>query len=80
MTFIPYKIKDDENNSPVILEYKKNKNQNIINQRLDPIEVDLEHQIIRDLSDIGHYGTGDVEVKVESKDEIELAKQLIEKA
>ena len=48
--------------------------------RLEPDEVDLEHQIIRDVSDIGHYGTGDVEVRVENKDDIELAKQLIEKA
>lgn len=48
--------------------------------RLSPDEVDLEHEMIRDVSDIGHYGTGDVEVRVESKDDIELAKQLIEKA
>jgi len=48
--------------------------------RLDPVEVDLENQMLRDVSDIGHYGTGDVEVRVESKDDIEIAKQLIEKA
>jgi predicted transport protein len=48
--------------------------------RLSLDEVDLEHEMIRDVSDIGHYGTGDVEVRVESKDDIELAKKLIEKA
>jgi predicted transport protein len=48
--------------------------------RLSLDEVDLEHEMIRDVSDIGHYGTGDVEVRVESEDDIELAKKLIEKA
>lgn len=48
--------------------------------RLAPTEVDLEHDILRNVSNIGHFGTGDVEVRVESKDDIELAKNLIEKA
>ena len=48
--------------------------------RLAPVEVDLEHDILRNVSNIGHFGTGDVEVRVESKDDIELAKNLIEKA
>lgn len=48
--------------------------------RLAPIEVDLENDILRNVSNIGHFGTGDVEIRVESKDDIELAKELIEKA
>ena len=47
---------------------------------LNPENFDLDSQILRDVSNIGHYGTGDLEVRVESKDDIELAKQLIEKA
>ncbi len=34
----------DENNSPVILEYKKNKNQNIINQALFYLDWLLDHK------------------------------------
>ena len=48
--------------------------------RIEPDEVDLENDILRDVSEIGHFGTGDVEVRVESEDDIELAKKLIEKA
>ena len=48
--------------------------------RLNPEEIDLEPDMLRNVSNIGHYGTGDVEVRVESKDDIELAKKLIEKA
>lgn len=48
--------------------------------RLNPTDVDLENTIVRDMRDIGHFGTGDLEVRVESKDDIELAKSLIEEA
>ena len=47
---------------------------------INPAEVDLEYTIVRDMRDIGHFGTGDLEVRVESKDDIKLAKNLIEKA
>ncbi len=52
----------------------------LIYLRIEPTEVNLEHQMIRDVSEIGHFGTGNVEVRVEREDDIELAKQLIEKA
>lgn len=48
--------------------------------RLNPEDINLETDILRDVSHIGHYGTGDLEVRVESEDDIELAKELIEKA
>ena len=48
--------------------------------RLNPEYINLEADILRDVSHIGHYGTGDLEVRVESEDDIELAKELIEKA
>ena len=48
--------------------------------RLNPEEINLEADILRDVSNIAHYGTGDLEVRVESEDDIELAKELIEKA
>lgn len=48
--------------------------------RLEPEEVDVENQIIRDVSNIGHFGTGDIEVRLESKDDVDFAKDLILKA
>ena len=47
---------------------------------LNTEDFDLDIPILRDVSNIGHYGTGDLEVRVESKDDIEFAKELIEKA
>ena len=47
---------------------------------ISPIEVNLEDNRVRDVSDIGHYGTGDVELRIKNKEDILLAKELIEKA
>ena len=47
---------------------------------LNPENFDLDSPILRNVSKIGHYGTGDLEVRVENKDDIEFAKKLIEKA
>lgn len=44
---------------------------------LNPKDFDLDSSILRNMSNIDHYGTGNLEVRVESKDNIELAKQLI---
>jgi len=44
-----------------------------LNQNL----VDLDHKYIRDVKDIGHYGTGDIELRIESIDEIDIAKEMI---
>jgi len=48
--------------------------------RLNPEDIDLENKNVRNVSEIGHYGTGDIEVRVERKDNIDLAKELIEEA
>ena len=42
---------------------------------LNPEDFDLDSPILRDVSNIGHYGTGDLEVRVEGKDDVELAKK-----
>ncbi|PRX24086.1 putative transport protein [Orenia metallireducens] len=47
---------------------------------LNPIEVDLADERLRDVSDIGHYGTGNLEVRVESVEDIDVARDLIEKS
>jgi predicted transport protein len=48
--------------------------------KIDPKEITPPHEIVRDVSKIGHAGTGDTEVSIESEEDLELAKPLIEKA
>lgn len=47
---------------------------------LEPTDINLEDDRLRDVSDIGTRGTGDLEVRVEDTEDTELAKQLIEKS
>ena len=53
-----------EDNNPVILEYKK-------------IEIP---SIARDVTDVGHYGTGDFELTITNDEELEVAKEYIFKS
>jgi predicted transport protein len=48
--------------------------------KLDPKEITPPLPIVRDVSEIGHVGTGDTEVSIESEADLEAAKPLIEKA
>ena len=47
---------------------------------LSPADVKLEKDFTRDVSKIGHYGTGDLEVRIHSKDDLERARMLFEKS
>jgi predicted transport protein len=48
--------------------------------KLDPKEIKPALDIVRDVSNLNHVGTGDTEVSIASEDEFERAKPLIEKA
>ncbi|MFT3848540.1 MAG: DUF5655 domain-containing protein [Propionivibrio sp.] len=48
--------------------------------KLDPASVELEKGFSRDLTSIGHWGTGDLEVVLRKPADIEKAKSLIERA
>jgi predicted transport protein len=48
--------------------------------KLDPRKVQTDGQFVRDVSKIGHFGTGDIEVNIRSQDEFERAKPLIKQA
>lgn len=48
--------------------------------RLDPQSVELEKGFTRDVSDIGHWGTGDLEVVLRKPADFEKARPLIERA
>jgi predicted transport protein len=48
--------------------------------KLDPKREHLEEGFTRDVTDIGHLGTGDLEVAFHDRDGLEKAKSLILKA
>ncbi len=49
----------------------------ILDLKIDPDSVELEEGFTRDLRQIGHLGTGDLEVSVGSTDDLERSKPLI---
>ena len=48
--------------------------------RLDPSKVAIEKGFTRDVSNIGHWGTGDLEIIIRNAADLEKAKPLIERA
>jgi predicted transport protein len=48
--------------------------------KLDPKKVRVEPGFIRNVSEIGHYGTGDIEVTLTSLKDLERARPLIQQA
>jgi predicted transport protein len=47
---------------------------------VNPDQVALEEGFTRDVREIGHRGTGDLEVRLASTDDLERAKPLIERS
>ena len=45
--------------------------------KIDPDSIVLEEGFTRDVRNVGHYGTGDLEVTLKSHDDLERAKPLI---
>ena len=48
--------------------------------KLNPATVELEQGFTRDVTNIGHWGTGDLEVVLRKPGDFEKAKMLIERA
>jgi predicted transport protein len=48
--------------------------------KVNPDDVELEEGFTRDVREIGHFGTGDLEVRIDSLDDLERAKPLIERS
>jgi predicted transport protein len=69
--YIAYKISQNI----VCVEVKKQKV--ILYLKVNPKEFDSLPDIARDVSEIGHYGTGDLEMTVDSNEDIEVAKEFI---
>lgn len=48
--------------------------------KVDPDNITLEEGLTRDVRSIGHFGTGDLEIKISSLDDLEKAKPLLQKS
>src|SRR5262245_16204949 len=48
--------------------------------KVDPSSLVLEPGFTRDVSDIGHYGTGDLEITLSKSEDLERAKPLIQRS
>jgi predicted transport protein len=47
--------------------------------KVDPKSVTLKSGFTRDMTDLGHYGTGDLEIVIDSDEDFEEAKALFTK-
>ncbi|MFB5589548.1 DUF5655 domain-containing protein [Bacillus cereus] len=59
------------------LEIHPQSNKILLYLKVDPKHVELQSGFTRDVSNIGHYGTGDLEVIITSNEDIEKAKHFI---
>jgi predicted transport protein len=64
----------------VCLEFKPKDDRLLLHLSLDPESIEDIPEIARDTSDIGTYGTGDLEITIKSEDDLETAKPLIERS
>ncbi|MEY9971847.1 putative transport protein [Lysinibacillus sp. RC46] len=48
--------------------------------KVDPTTVTLEQGFTRNVTNIGHYGTGDLEIRINNDEDLEKAKHFIEKS
>lgn len=51
----------------------------IVFLKLNPDTVNLEHGFSRDMRNVGHYGTGDLQLIIKNREDFEKAKPLIER-
>lgn len=58
------------------VEVKPQAHKLVIGVRINPDEVDLEEGFTRDLTSIGHWGVGDLEITIKSQQDLERAQRL----
>lgn len=78
-----------ENQLKQYVAFKKIKNivcaevylkQIILSLRLNPSNIVIEKGFTRDMREVGHFGTGDLQITIKSQEDFEKARPLIEKA
>ena len=52
----------------------------VVRVKLSPDSVKLEDGFTRDMRNIGHYGTGDLEISIKSEEDFIKAKSLFDRA
>jgi predicted transport protein len=59
------------------VEFRAQKKHLLVFVKVDPMTISLENGFTRDVSSIGHFGTGDLEITLATLDDLEKAKPLI---
>ncbi len=62
------------------VEIHPQSNQLLVFLKVNPDEVALQEGFSRDVRDIGHFGTGDLELRISASEDLERAKPLIERS
>jgi predicted transport protein len=62
------------------VEVHPNDGQLLVFLKVDPSTIVLESGFTRDVRNVGHFGTGDLEVRISSVNDLERAKLLVEKS
>ncbi len=64
----------------VSVEVQANQDRLLVFVKVNPDSITLEKGFTRDVREIGHWGTGDLEITLRSMDDLEKAKPLLEKS
>lgn len=62
------------------VEFRPRNKKVLVYVKVDPAQVELEDGFTRDVSNIGHYGTGDLEITLSRSEDLERAKPLIQRS
>ena len=72
--YITYKLSQN------IVCMEIHRNRVLLYVKLDPKKVDTPKKLARDMTNIGHFGTGDLELSVRNEHDLNLVKPLLEQA
>ena len=62
------------------VEFRPQASKILVYVKVDPDSVSLQEGFTRDVSNIGHYGTGDLEITLSTPDDLERAMPLIRRS
>jgi predicted transport protein len=62
------------------IEIKPSARKLLVYLKVDPVSIDLRPGFTRDVSKIGHYGTGDLEVTLAQMEDFERSKLLLQQS
>jgi predicted transport protein len=62
------------------IEIRPQKSRILVFSNLDPTSMTLEPGFTRDVRSVGHFGTGDLEISIESDDDFDRARALLKRA